>query len=308
MPFITGSANSIPDLRTAFLNGLVANGFTLDGNIIYKGDVFIDVTIPTGEAGGNDRMIRFLAGTGQAGGVLSGDSPIAPRVGFATGITWTFPVSYNLHILTDPDEVYFQIRRDVNDYQFAALGQSNVQGLLGTGCWCSCSLGNSVAASDIGGILEAGISANTANQAPYAPFWDGGPQAANKGTVLHHGFDGGDWVEIGGGGNYLLGSLKASMAAYPHLGRSPNNWNAEANLLPIQPFVIRPSNKLSMVADLAHARYLRIDNYNPEEIIDLMPDQWMVYPFRSKNTTERDGGVSIYHTGTFGWAIRYDGP
>jgi len=307
MPFITGSANSIPDLRAALLNGLVANGFTLDGNVIYKGDVFFDVSIPTGEAYGENRMIRVLAGTGQAGGVLSGDAPFGPRLGFARDAPWTFPVTYNLHILTNPDEVYFKVRRDVNDYQFAALGQSNVPGLLGTGAWVTTSLGDTPYVKDYGGIKATGADVTNVNDGSYAPFWCESVGDGTLSNVLHHGFDGGDWAIPSDGLSTDI-ELQANRSCYPLISRSPNAWNAEANLLPIQPCVKRPSNKASIGADLAHARYLRIDNYNPEEIIDLTPDQWMVYPFRAKNTEERDGGKEIYHTGTFGWAIRYDGP
>ncbi len=308
MPFITGSANSIPELRTALLNGLVANGWTLDGSVIYKGDVFFEVTVPTGESQGENRMIRFLGGTGQAAGVLSGDAPIAPRLGFASGTTWTFPVSYNLHILTNPDEVYFMVRRDANDYQFSAFGQSNVPGLPGTGAWCTASLGNSYQSTDVCGIFETGVRFLTANQGIYAPFW-GGVSAwqASRSAVLHHGLDGGDWA-VTDGGTLTVGTLKACTAAVPHLGRSPNAWNSEANLVPIQPYLARASSKLSIVADLAHARFLRIDNYNPEEIIDLTPDFWMVYPFRRKDTAQRNGENNSLHSGTFGWAIRNDGP
>ena len=60
--------------------------------------------------------------------------------------------------------------------------------------------------------------------------------------------------------------------------------------------------------DLAHCRFLRIDNYQPGDIIPLGPDRWKVAPWYRKNTAQRDGGSNIQHTGTFGWAIRYDGP
>ncbi len=309
MPFITGSANSIPDLRTAFLNGLVANGYTLDGNVIYKGDVFIEVTIPTGESQGENRMLRFLGGTSQAGGVLAGDALSAPRIGFAKATTWTFPVSYNLHIFTDPDEVYFMVRRDTNEYQFAASGQGNAEGLPGTGNWLTATFGDSDLDVDHIDILSRssfGWIVDGAFVASQAPFWSSG---TFRNTVLHVGMDGVSWAEITVSGNNT-GNLNASRSAHPHIDRSPNTWNSEALLLPIQPTFLRASDKLSIVGDLENARFMRIDNYNPEEIIDLSPDKWMVYPFRAKNVPERDGSVGgvVTHTGTFGWAIRYDGP
>ncbi|MBL4838373.1 MAG: hypothetical protein JKY34_12435 [Kordiimonadaceae bacterium] len=308
MPFITGSANSIPELRTALLNGLVANGWTLDGNVIYKGDVFVEVTIPTGEAYGENRMLRFLGGTSQAAGALSGPAISGPRVGF-TATSWAWPVAYNLHILTDPDEIYFFIRPVTNDYQFAAFAQSNVAGLPGTGNWVTATYADLGRKGSLNGISSIGGGTSDVGSwdAPWAPFWGGGIIASEHNTVLHDGLDDDGWT-AGSGFSTVMSSLNAAQTIAPLLDRSPSNWNGEAVLLPIQPFLLRPSNKVSMVGDLAHARFLRIDNYAPEEIIDLNPDFWMVYPFRSKNTTERDGGGGITHTGTFGWAIRYDGP
>ena len=312
MPFITGSANSMAQLQTALFNGLVANGWTLAGNVIYKGDTYIEVTIPTGESQGENRMLRFLGGNSQAGGVLGDVAPVGPRIGAAKNTTWAWPVSYNLHIFTAPDEVYLKIRRDLNHYQFVAFGKSDVKGLPGNDIWVTATHSDRDSTEDILGITSSGNSTDGAGnwRGSQAPFWGGNGLTFGlpyESVVLHSGLDAVGWWQGSGAGG-TLGNLNAAQMVSPHLDRSPNAWNGEAPLLPIQPFVLRPSNKLSIVADLAHARFLRIDNYSPEEIIDLSPDYWMVYPFRSKNITERDGGQGLTHTGTFGWAIRYDGP
>ena len=70
----------------------------------------------------------------------------------------------------------------------------------------------------------------------------------------------------------------------------------------------RASNKVSILAKIENARYLRIDNLQPEQILTFGAEKWMVFPFHKKNSSVRDGGTSIDHSGTFGWAIRYDGP
>jgi len=60
--------------------------------------------------------------------------------------------------------------------------------------------------------------------------------------------------------------------------------------------------------DLQNARTLRVDNYDPGQIITLGDDQWRIYPFYRKNADQRDGTTSSGgdHSGTMGWAIRYD--
>ena len=89
---------------------------------------------------------------------------------------------------------------------------------------------------------------------------------------------------------------------------SPSAWNGESVLVPIQVITSRPSNLWSLVGELTHARYVRLDNLEPGQLITLGPDRWKVYPFYRKDATARDGGDGIDHTGTLGWAIRYDGP
>ena len=67
-------------------------------------------------------------------------------------------------------------------------------------------------------------------------------------------------------------------------------------------------NKVRLVLEVRNARYMRIGNNDPEQVITLGPDRWKVFPFLRKNASVPDGGSVIDHSGTFGWAIRYDGP
>ena len=115
------------------------------------------------------------------------------------------------------------------------------------------------------------------------------------------------WPFRASDGAGAVNSVHAIGSAAPHIERSPSAWNGESPLLPIQAYVWRASAKCSLVVDMRHARYLRIDNYEPGQIITLGGDSWKVYPFYRKASSARNGGIGIDHTGTFGWAIRYDG-
>lgn len=88
----------------------------------------------------------------------------------------------------------------------------------------------------------------------------------------------------------------------------PNSWNSEATLLPIRAWKARPSSKISMTADLEFARHIRIDNLSPGDILTIGSDQWKVFPWYRKDVSAHNGGYFVNHTGTFGWAIRYEGP
>jgi hypothetical protein len=85
-------------------------------------------------------------------------------------------------------------------------------------------------------------------------------------------------------------------------------------LLPLRAWKERTPYKSSLVADLANARLLRIDNITPGDILTIGTDKWKAYPWYRKNVSARDGSgnqgsaYNINHTGTFGWAIRYEGP
>ena len=88
----------------------------------------------------------------------------------------------------------------------------------------------------------------------------------------------------------------------------PSKWSDNAMLLPIHIINSVTDIKVALVADLSYARYLRIDNFEPNQIIEFGNEQWKVYPFFKKNSAVRDGGSTINHTGTFGWAIKIDNP
>ena len=100
----------------------------------------------------------------------------------------------------------------------------------------------------------------------------------------------------------------ANRKLVPLISRSPSNWSNEAILLPIEPVLTRSPNKASILAKIENARYLRIENLEPEQVLTLGNDKWMVFPFHKKNSSVPNGGSTIDHSGTFGWAIRYDGP
>jgi len=120
--------------------------------------------------------------------------------------------------------------------------------------------------------------------------------------MVDHGFDGvSDWR------TYVGSSRVGITALRPLLEIQPNSWNSEAVLLPIREYFKRSENKVSLIIDLEHARHTRIDNYEPGQIITLGNDRWMIFPWTQKNTNSRNGGTAIDHSGTFGWAIRYEG-
>jgi len=293
MPYVTGIANDLTALRAALFNACTDNGWTLSGDVLHKDAVYVRVQVGAS-------YLSFLGGTGIDGSNnLIGAGPFEKRIaGIISNLSW--PMTYEVFIGSEPDEIYFVCNYNVDLYIWAAFGQSSVQGLSGTGAWYAGSSDTSVYNGTIG------ITSTTVSSQAICPalFWGNAGYQAQTSSYIHHGIDGRTWST--GVAADLASAMLLSSVLQDVL---PNAWNGESMLLPIQACVRRASGgTTSLAADLAHARYMRIDNHVPGDIITLGPDRWKVFPWFKKNTAARNGGSSIDHTGTFGWAIRYGGP
>lgn len=295
MSYSNGVANDMDALRTALINACTAEGWSLSGEILSKGTTFIRLQIVSG-------WLTLLGGTGISAGALTGAAGAVSRIGQVNGIAITWPANYEIFVFDA--EVYLVVNYNVNFYQWLAWGKSTVQGMPGTGMWFGASMfannGTSVAMTQTGSLGSTGYNCP-------GLFYKELSMATVASTLesrVHTGLDGFGWAD-GGSANPGASAINS---ARPLLELLPNSWNSEAILLPIRAMQPRPSNKISLVADLQHARYTRIDNYTPGEVIALGTDRWKVFPWYRKDAANRNGGQSITHTGTLGWAIRYEGP
>ena len=312
MPFYTGSASSFSDLRTALFNACVAEGWTLSTDVLTKGSAAVKIENNTTSVTIKDLGLVLQGGTSATGATLVNPSPVTPRMGRASTATIqpTFPMEYYIHIFDSPDEVYLVAKSNVDYYYWLSFGLSDVPGLSSTGLWLSANANPRVGPGSSPGYA-IGVSSGGINQYSGGFFWEDGQSAAssaqNQNTIAS-GLDSVIWssdtASSGANSKFGINGLAASTL----LSVQPNAWNSESTLVRAQVFQWRDANKCSMVADIKNARYVRIDNYSPEQIITLGSDQWRVYPYYRKNLSARDGGTGIEHTGTFGFAIRYDGP
>lgn len=302
MAYANGSATSFADLLAAVQAACTANGWTLTGNVLSKGTCFVQLSV-VGSA------LDVLGGTGISGSALTGDCGYSAQLRAIAANAIVFPVAYEIHINTAPDEVYLVVNYNVTRYGWLAFGQSPVGGLPGTGNWYGaiCSANNGIAGIAIDPVgLSTSLSANYTCAAigfAVGVIGSGSPLIEGQNFRIHHGLDGNAWSSDTGSTRAITATPLA-----PLLSREPSIWNSESPMLPLQVYVSRPSSKVSMVGDFGHARQMRIDNYSPGDIIMLGTDKWKVYPWHMKNTTARDGGLGIDHTGTLGWAVRYTGP
>lgn len=299
MAYATGLANTLGDLVSAIQSACTNNGWTLSGEVLHKDDVHVRIQV-AGET------VTFLGGTGIDGeNEITGSGPTIVRM-HALAQAFTFPLTYEVHILTDPDEVYVIINYAVDFYQWAAWGQSTVEGLPGTGVWyaASCNAGGATAISIAAFGTQLGSSNGLQHPALLATSSTSGVGNNNQNGYVQHGLDSEAWNPANPSNN---NGLHGYTALHPLLSLLPNSWNDQTLLLPVVAYRLRSGNKVSLVADLAHARHCRIDFHDPGDIITLGEDQWRVYPCYRKDVANRDGGNFIQHSGTLGFAVRYTG-
>lgn len=321
MAFYSGAANSFEDLRTALIDACVAQGWTWSDSILSKGTAYVRPYVSTATTSTEGPGLIIQGGTGKSGSTLTGASDVRPRLGRA-GVTNSadvvFPLSYSIHIFDAPSEVFLFVRYSVDRFGWLAFGISATPGLPGTGLWIAGIarrgyLTSTVSTGGFGITPTAGGSSNdnSTGSAVCSPglFWCSSRAAGSdaRQDAIHSNLDGGGWEGAGSGSS--PGGLNAIFPSIPLIGYLPNAWNSESILLPIQAYLWRAASKASLVADLVNARYVRVDNYEPEQIINIGADSWKIYPFHRKNSAASNGGsLGLDHSGTFGIAIRYDGP
>lgn len=303
MAYVSGSAASFADLKTAIENACVANSWTLSSGILSKDGCFFKLDSLSAE-------LKISGGTGQTGSSLTGLSTYQQKLANIANVM-VFPINYEIHIFTNPNEVYCIINYNSNFFQQISFGQSDIPSIGGIGAWHTGSYQHTTNTGD-----NYYLDFSFQSQASYCGTYGSGNlgglfftlNGANQtSTVLHCGLDSVGW-KSDGRGTPSIGMLGADYAA-GILTSLPNVSNGANVLVPIKGMLWRASGGLTVVINLKNARYVRIDNINPGEVITFGSEQWKCYPFYRKDTTVRNvTPVNAQHSGTFGYAIKYTGP
>lgn len=311
MSYYSGTASSLSDLRTALLTHAQADGWTLTGDVLSKAGVYFQIQVTA----------DHVTCLGCESNAAANPAPSAVRIGkmwsFSGRTTRLISFPCNYEVFGFAQELYLIVNYDVDRYQWLAFGKSTVPGLVGQGGWCGATVGGAPGTQltfynrDL--VLhitptEGGTDAYSTTPCG-ALFWQtAGAGLGPRNAWVNHGLDSHGWTWNG-----AANSLPIGIRHQPLIALQPNAWNSEAVLLPIRAYKERPSFKASLVADLANARHVRIDNIAPGDILTIGSDEWRVFPWYMKNVTYRNGTTDTPtgdtdHSGTFGWAIRYEGP
>ncbi|MDR1647829.1 MAG: hypothetical protein LBR88_07335 [Zoogloeaceae bacterium] len=286
MPYSIGITPILDDLRTAVINGAVTAGFVDRG---------------AGPYGVGSRLLSLGATCFYELAIRDGRLWLrgASDAGFADASGWVslcaddwFNIVYpaTWRVFAFADEVYLVVQHQVNCCHWLAFGKSTIP-LPASGCWVAASYLGQTGGEYETTLLWDGGSGTTYRQTSCRLF--GGYGAAN--SFLHT--EAGQWN--------LSNSITASRFPLALLDAQPSAYNQEAILIPVIAFAVTPS-LMGPGVQLQHARNLRIDHYEFAQIITLGGDKWMVFPWYKKNTNPRS--YESRATGTFGWAVRYEGP
>jgi hypothetical protein len=309
MSYTTGSAVSFAAVKTALIDECVTDGWTNTADsggyvVLSKSGVFVRVIDAVDK-------ISFRGRTS----LDAGNAPNNVNIGDihiydGTQINIEYPVSFPLtyHIFTFTNEVFLVIGYG-DRYQWAAFGLSTQAGITGTGAFVGASFGNmdTYPYFSILSITSSSGGLSGPFRSPGALFW--GTDANNdavRNSFIHSNIDPSYPWDLGETTNSL--SITGIRNITQLLDTQPNAYNSESVLLPIRAYKERTDSKRSQVLEVENARYIRVDNYNNGEVITLGLDKWMVLPWHQKNVPSRNGGTGVNHSGTFGWAIKYEGP
>ncbi|MFT0211835.1 hypothetical protein VQ643_04365 [Pseudomonas sp. F1_0610] len=280
MAYIKSTANSIVAIQTLLVDACQEQGWIWDSvqNQLSKNTMQLQLNILA-----DNLRIR-------AKHKNEGNYSAYVRTGYVNGKTnIVFPAEVHLFIFSQ--EVYLVIEYDVSHFQFLSFGISTLNSDY---LWLGGTFPEASSQNNISVSMRASIGSNTAVS---ALFWAMGAQWGGGTSFI---YDGSEWQWKGG-------QMPGFKVLEPILKIQPSAWNAESALIPIRGYKNHLENKIVLYVDLEHARHIRIDNYEPGAIVMLGSEKWKILPWFYKNIEDRDG-VTALSTGTFGWAIRYDGP
>lgn len=301
MAYYSGLCTNYQNLADILVEKCQAHGWAWADGILSKDDLFVKLTISQKD-GYNAGGIIVAGGTGKNGATLLNPSTHTPRLGnpsYAYNDEPYFPARY--HCFVFDNEVYLLLAMD-DYYYYLAFGKSSlIVSDTANGLWLSATAlaGSFGHTNNINIGVAGGGSGGWVSLIAPAPFWcrDESFEQQNN-SILCHGLDNQLWS---------AGSVSAFCAFEPLIERMPTNHFSDSPLLPYNVYAYRPDSKFSLVAQFKNVRCLRVDNYENEQILTLGHERWIVFPFYKKNNLYRDGGTWTDHSGTFGWAIRYEG-
>ena len=336
MPYQTGTVASFAALKTEIMSFLVANSWTQETDIIKRNGVFAKITTGT-HASDSDNYIRLEGGKKSDGSgnlIAKHDGPgpwnnnsgeMTASFGLLSANAMVFPITYYFHLATTPvDEFWCVIQFNGDRCQRMGFGNINKSApFTGGGFYSSSTVeinssnqnlynwSSNNLLSNPGMGNNAGTSSRNALE--LIPFHGGDAVNANvfAGSVVHAEVGGGEWYSshiVTSAPPYPL--TEYMIMTHKEMGSlqkvSESTVNGMPNLIPFNLRVRGYDNNLQPIGSLENIRFSQIALLNFGQVESDGTDSWKFYPIYKKDASAPNGGLN--HTGTMGFAVRYDGP
>jgi len=293
MPYQTGTFTSLADLQSTIETFATANGWTLVNGVLRNSTCHIKLEADTA----NRLLVRHGLDDDGVGNLITPTNGVTRLLRSRAGQTITFPATYHLFSHASPDSIFCIVNYNVAWCQHIAFGHIQKYGVWGGGSFSS-------STSSTDSASQRGIANYNYTQGSAAdPGRDGGAfffaqySAARESAAIACDID---------GLNFLIplstdplsageGRFQGASLARPYLEKL-NSINLQPAMYPPVVVMGRPSSMGSVIGTVPWVRYLRVDNYEPGDIVTVGADKWMVFPHYSVAFSKA------------GWAIKYDGP
>ena len=313
MAYSSGTVTTAAGLVSAIQAFATINGWTVAGDYISKGDVYVHLWAES---------VNEIRIQGARGGTWTAPDICAryAKLFFADGYSWPASATYHLHYSGTPDTLWCTLNWDVVRWMHIGFGMLSKLGTWAGGQWffaTGCmqfsgnhSLGNIYSIQE---HIDGSFQPQGGGESPALPFWSSRDRAgySGKNSFVECALRGHIWEATGDLNDYSdRNIIHCPTVITPTQKRSPNAFNAQTILTPFDLYLRDTDGYYMAIGRPEHIRFVRLANYNPGDTLTIGSDAWRVYPAYVLDATQPDGKLSCYgctpSTGNLGIAVRYD--
>jgi hypothetical protein len=339
MAYETGVVSSFSDLQGRIVSFLVANGWTQEGNIVKKSGVVAEVTAGANPTHGYS-YLRLIGAKSTDGAGNLVDIPTRSdgslfdhnsskmqehtQPGAYTDLYIAWPISYFLHLGTDPDEFWCFIQFNGNYCQHMGFGNLKKSADYSGGQFYTATFNDREAqpgSFTAGGATFKRIGLDTTDTVttsgsaiiPFAKCSPFGAIRPSSGCMVRAEIQDRSWFTgyISPATDYASGAsadatLDGGMLQYQR-DVSNDGPDPKAQTIPFRIYGMMYSGNWQFLGSVNNLRFSRIDGKTFGEVYDDGTEKWKFYPVFLKEEAVPDPVNYVVHSGTYGLAVRYDG-
>ncbi len=323
MAYETGTTTGFSDLVTRIETFAVANGWTKTGNVIHKGDVYVKMSVDFAYISSVNRYwIKLEGGTGVSAGELTGATPAGVKLSEYPILTEkvSLPATYHIFSHVSPDFLLVVLNANTTDVQWLTFGSMEKYGTWNGGTYIGAPFNDAFKGETTWNhsFTTIGLEHGATDWSNGCGLWMGALHQYTYNNPAHRTYygsmmlrcdleaniDASGWLTNSYHTGYYPPSYPASFngSALQHEQPyyQPNTFNNQTTLTPVVVTLLRPSQKISIIGNPVHVRYINMKYFNMGDIITLGTDKWMVFPHYQLDATDP--------VKCLGFAVKYDGP